>query len=51
MIEYVWLIAIVGGPLVLAAAFIYALMRQRRLTRGERQAQARATKALYDEQP
>lgn len=47
MIDYLWLVAVAGGPLLLAAAFIYALLRQRRLTASERDAQLDAEDKLY----
>lgn len=46
-IDYLWLLAVAGGPLLLAAAFIYALARQRRLSRSEKAAQSEATRELY----
>ncbi|MCY0096935.1 hypothetical protein [Hoeflea ulvae] len=36
------------GPLLLAAAMIYAVLRQRRLSPGEKQAQHERVAELYD---
>ncbi|WP_211930426.1 hypothetical protein [Ciceribacter sp. L1K23] len=47
MIDYLWLLAVAGGPLLLAGAFIYAILRQRRLTTKERADQVDAEDKLY----
>lgn len=47
MAEGFWLFAVVGGPLLLAVAFVYALARRRKLTRAEREQSDRATRELY----
>jgi len=41
-----WLFAVAGGPVILAAELIYAIMRRRR-TRSEQVASDRKTKELY----
>lgn len=47
MADYLWLFAVAGGPIILAGAILYALLRQRRLSKGEKDAQTRATRELY----
>ncbi|MCL6705426.1 hypothetical protein M8R20_00290 [Pseudomonas sp. R2.Fl] len=47
MIDFLWLLAVAGGPLLLAAAFVYAIFRQRRLSSGERRRQHVAENELY----
>lgn len=46
-----WWPMTVLGPIVLAAAFVYALLKRRRLTREEQQAQHEAVERLYDKEP
>lgn len=46
-----WLLVVAGGPLLLAILIGYALLRKRRLTRGERAARARGTRDVFDERP
>lgn len=48
MIDYLWLFAVVAGPLILGGVLVYALLRQRRLTDGEERAQTEATRELFD---
>jgi hypothetical protein len=48
--DYLWLFAVAGGPIILAGALIWALLRQRRLTPREQQRGDEATKRLYDEE-
>ena len=42
-----WLFVVVGGPILLAVAIIYAIMRQRRLTPRERDAQKQGVEEVY----
>lgn len=44
-----WALAVIGGPLLLGILIAFALLRRRRLTPGERQAQHRAVRDHYDE--
>ena len=45
-----WFIAIVGGPILIAIGFIYALMRRRRMNRSEKVATAIGTKEVYKQE-
>ena len=45
--DVLWFIVVAIGPVILAAAIIYAVMRRRRLTLAERLDQKRATDELY----
>ncbi len=45
-----WSLTIWLGPVILAAAIAYALLRRRRLTRSEVAARDRATHKLYEEE-
>ncbi len=47
--EYLWFFAVAGGPLVLALAIIYALLRRRRLSREEKAKRDERTRKLYRE--
>ncbi|MCT7377427.1 hypothetical protein [Chelativorans salis] len=47
LMNYLWLFAVAGGPAILAAAFIYALLKRRRLKREERKKRDEATRELY----
>ncbi|MBB3236265.1 ABC transporter ATP-binding protein [Phyllobacterium endophyticum] len=49
MTEFLWLLTIVGGPIVLGVLFAMG-MRQRRLSRSERKARDRATDRIYHEE-
>ena len=42
-----WLFAVAGGPVILAAALVYALMRQRRRSPAEQKEADRKTEELY----
>lgn len=44
-----WLLILIGGPLVIGAALAYASMKRRRLTSRERIEQKKAVDDLYDE--
>ena len=47
--NYLWLLVVAGGPLLLAVLLGYALLRRRRLRRAERVAQDRGTREAFDE--
>ncbi len=42
-----WLLVVAGGPIILAVALIYAIMRRRRRGRAEQRESDRATEKLY----
>ena len=48
MFDYLWLFAVVAGPLILGGAPVSALLRQRRLTAREERAQTQATREFFD---
>ena len=48
MIETLWLFAVGLGPVLLGAAFIYALMRKRRLSGREKIAREEAMDDLFE---
>lgn len=45
----IWTLATIGGPVVLALALAYAILRRRRLTPTERSAQIKGTESGYKE--
>ena len=47
--DALWLFAVIGGPIILAAIIAYALLRRRRLTPTERSIRNEATERAYDE--
>lgn len=47
MIEFLWLLAVTAGPLLLGGALVYAILRQRRLSASERRWQQAAEDKLY----
>ena len=47
MIDFLWLLVIVGGPVIIGAAIAFGMARQRRLSTSQREAQHRATDRLY----
>ena len=47
MINDLWLFAVGAGPLLLAIALSYAILRNRRLSPREKQAQTRSVRELY----
>ncbi len=48
--EYLlWFAAVAIGPVILAAAMIYAIMRKRRFSRAEQIERDRKTRELYTE--
>lgn len=49
MENLLWFFAVAIGPFLLGAAIVFALMRQRRLSRGEKVAQNEKIAELYDE--
>ena len=49
MINYFWLAVVMLGPVLLGGAIFYSIMRQRRLSRGERENSDAATRELYRE--
>jgi hypothetical protein len=48
-INFLWLLAVAGGPLLLAVLFGWALLRRRRLSARERADQVRGTEKVFDE--
>lgn len=48
MVEFLWLLAVAGGPLLLVILIAYAMTRRRRLTPPEEAAQHEAVERLYD---
>jgi hypothetical protein len=49
MTETLWLLVVMGGPLVIGAVVAYALLTRRNRSVGEQVAQRRATRRLYEE--
>ncbi|MDN2564890.1 hypothetical protein N1F89_01530 [Aquibium sp. A9E412] len=47
MDQWLWFLAVAGGPVILGVAFAYALFRRRRLSRREAEAQREATREVY----
>lgn len=45
-----WLLAVVGGPLALAAALAYGIMRRRDRTLHEKAETERGAREVYDEE-
>lgn len=50
MTETLWLLMIVGGPIVIGAAIAYALFTRRDRSAGEAIAQRNATRRLYEDE-
>jgi hypothetical protein len=50
MTTFLWLLVVAGGPLLIALALAYGMMRSRRLTRGEERAREDAIERLYNEE-
>lgn len=48
MTEWLWLLIVAGGPVLIAVVLAFALMRRRQLSTGERIAQRRATRREYE---
>jgi hypothetical protein len=49
MTNYLWLLVVAGGPALIALAIAYAMIRNRRLTPREKQAQHQAVERMYHE--
>lgn len=49
--NYFWLFVTGGGAFILGAAVAYAILRQRPLSRAERQAQKHKVEELYEQSP
>lgn len=49
--NYFWLFVTGGGAFILGAAVAYAILKQRPLTRAEKQAQKRKVEELYEQSP
>lgn len=49
MTETLWLLIVIGGPLVIGAAIAYALLTRRSPSVGEAAAQRSATRHLYED--
>lgn len=49
MSEFLWLLMVAGGPVLLAVIIFWAMRRRRRLTAGEARAQHEAVERLYDD--
>lgn len=45
-----WLLAVVGGPIALAAALAYAIMRRKERTFADRAETERGAREVYDEE-
>lgn len=45
--DYLWFLVVAIGPVLLAFAMIYALLRRRRLSREEKDRQDKATREVY----
>lgn len=45
--EFLWLFVVVGGPTILGIVMAYGMIKQRRLTRVEKEAADRKTKEMY----
>lgn len=48
MVDYLWLLVVAGGPLLLAIGFAYALFRRRDVSRRKFDAGERGAKRLYE---
>ena len=46
--DYLWLITLVGGAVLLGLLMVFGVARQRRLSRSERAAQRAKVQQLYD---
>ncbi|MBB4066806.1 hypothetical protein [Gellertiella hungarica] len=45
--DYLWFFAVAIGPVILGAVILYAVLRNRRLTPGERVARSEAVREMY----
>ena len=50
MTEGLWLMVVLGGPLIIGIIIAYALLTRRQPTVGEKVAQRQATRRLYEEE-
>ena len=50
MTTFLWLLVVAGGPLLIALALAYGMMRSRKLSRGEERAREGAIERLYEEE-
>ena len=50
MSTFLWLLVVAGGPLLIALALAYGMMRGRRLTAAEKRAREDAIERLYDKE-
>lgn len=48
MADLMWLIVVVGGPLLLGGVIAFAILRQRKLSGKEQQEQTHEVEKLYD---
>lgn len=48
MTTFLWLLVVAGGPLLIALALVYGMLRSRRLTGVEKRAREDAIERLYD---
>lgn len=48
MAETLWLLVVLGGPVIMAALLIAVLLRRRAVSRGERRDRRQATRELYE---
>jgi biopolymer transport protein ExbB/TolQ len=49
MTEILWLLIVMGGPILIAVLLAYALLNRRKRSTGEAAAQRSATRQLYEE--
>jgi len=49
--NFLWLLTVAGGPIILGIAVIYAVMRRRRLKASEKLRQHEGTERLYQDDP
>jgi hypothetical protein len=47
MADILWFIAVAGGPILLGGAILFATMRSRRLSAGEKRERSEAVHDLY----
>lgn len=47
--DYLWFFAVAIGPVILGAVILYAVLRNRRLTPGERVARSDAVREMYSD--
>lgn len=49
MTEILWLLIVIGGPILIAVLLAYAMLNRRKRSTGEAAAQRSATRQLYEE--